>query len=80
MTSEAASSSASAGATSNAGSSYGRSNRIEQLHDSSSVTLVSMDGDSFVVDASAIVVSKLLDAMVDGESCNRHAASVDCLY
>lgn len=41
------------------------------------VTLVSMDGDSFVVDAAAIVVSKLLDAMVDGEDlCQRLALSL----
>lgn len=72
MASEAApsSSSASSGtpAAGKAGSSsYRRSSRIDQVDGSSAVTLVSMDGDSFVVDASAIVVSKLLDAMVDGE-------------
>ncbi|CAM9599657.1 unnamed protein product [Scytosiphon promiscuus] len=42
-----------------------RRNSVEQLRSSSSVTLVSMDGDSFVVDASAILISKLLSAMVD---------------
>lgn len=70
MTSEAAasSSSAAAGTEGNAGNtSYRRSSRIEQLDGSNTVTLVSMDGDSFVVDASAVMVSKLLDAMVDGE-------------
>lgn len=33
-----------------------------------SVTLVSMDGDSFVVEASTIMVSQLIKVMVDGES------------
>ncbi|CAM9304903.1 unnamed protein product [Ectocarpus fasciculatus] len=37
---------------------------------SSAVTLVSMDGDGFVVEASAIEVSKLLKAMVDGSTEN----------
>lgn len=31
------------------------------------VTLLSMEGDSFVVDSSAIVVSDLLKTMVEGE-------------
>lgn len=35
---------------------------------SGAVTLVSMDGDGFVVEASAIEVSKLLKAMVEGEA------------
>lgn len=70
MASKAAASPSSppAGSANNAGSGYSRSNRIEQPHGTSTVTLVSMDGDSFVVDAAAIVVSKLLDAMVDGPS------------
>ncbi|CAM9813332.1 unnamed protein product [Ectocarpus sp. 12 AP-2014] len=37
---------------------------------SDTVTLVSMDGDGFVVEASAIEVSKLLNAMVDGSTEN----------
>ncbi|CBJ48849.1 conserved unknown protein [Ectocarpus siliculosus] len=37
---------------------------------SGAVTLVSMDGDGFVVEASAIEVSKLLKAMVDGPTEN----------
>ncbi|CAM9110502.1 unnamed protein product [Ectocarpus sp. 13 AM-2016] len=37
---------------------------------SGTVTLVSMDGDGFVVEASAIKVSKLLNAMVDGSTEN----------
>ncbi|CAB1119183.1 unnamed protein product [Ectocarpus sp. CCAP 1310/34] len=37
---------------------------------SGAVTLVSMDGDGFVVEASAIKVSKLLNAMVDGSTKN----------
>lgn len=32
-----------------------------------SVTLVSVDGDSFVVEASSIVTSQLIKVMVDGE-------------
>lgn len=74
MASEAAPSSSSASSDTAAGnnnaggsSSYRRSSRIEQLDGSDTVTLVSMDGDTFVVDSSAVVVSKLLDAMVDGE-------------
>ena len=43
------------------------------------MTLVSMDGDSFVVDAAAIVVSKLLDAMVDGEVLAETACSCTAL-
>lgn len=71
MTSEAAPSSSSASScNNNAGSTYRRSSRIEQPDGSDTVTLVSMDGDSFVVDTSAVVVSKLLDAMVDGEHLN----------
>lgn len=34
---------------------------------SNAVTLISMDGDGFVVDASALVASELFKNMVDGE-------------
>eukprot|EP00752_Nemacystus_decipiens_P008490 g7587.t1 len=70
MASEAppSSSSEASGAGDTAGSSYRRSSRIEHQDGSNTVTLVSMDGDTFVVDAAAVVVSKLLDAMVDGPS------------
>lgn len=33
------------------------------------VTLVSMDGDKFVVDAAEISASQLIGVMVEGESC-----------
>lgn len=59
-------SSASSASGGNADSSGGATDQL-QPHSSSAVKLVSMDGDGFVVESSAIVVSKLLDAMVDGE-------------
>eukprot|EP00903_Cladosiphon_okamuranus_P017260 g15905.t1 len=74
MSSDAAPASSSASSGNAAGSkvagssSYRRSSRIEQVDGSDTVTLVSMDGDSFVVDSSSVVVSKLLAAMVDGPS------------
>lgn len=77
MSSEAAPSSSSAAACN--ASSYRRSSRIEHQDGNNTVTLVSMDGDSFVVDAAAIVVSKLLDAMVDGEVLAETACSCTAL-
>lgn len=66
------SSSASGGGTSNAGGSSRRGSDTEKTG-GGTVTLVSMDGDGFVVEASAIMVSKLLDdAMADGEQMQLH--------
>ncbi|CAM9798460.1 unnamed protein product [Pylaiella littoralis] len=63
-------SSASSATGGNTGSSSSGGTDQQQPYSGSVVTLVSMDGDGFVVESSAIMVSKLLDAMLDGPSEN----------
>lgn len=41
--------------------------QVQAGQSSNLVTLVSMDGDGFVVEASAIMVSQLIKVMVDGK-------------
>lgn len=60
-------SSASSATGGNTGSSSSGGTDQQQPYSGSVVTLVSMDGDGFVVESSAIMVSKLLDAMLDGK-------------